>query len=107
MGGAKVSDKIKVIEKFVDIADTIVIGGAMANTFLKYKGHNMGASKVEADQEQVLDGIYSAAHKKLDTSIEDFINYIIIICFPFFCWNSRIIIQIINKLVNIIGHYKK
>lgn len=73
MGGAKVSDKIKVIEKFVDIADTIVIGGAMANTFLKYKGHNMGASKVEADQEQVLDGIYSAAHKKLDTSIEDFI----------------------------------
>lgn len=73
MGGAKVSDKITVIEKFVDIADTIVIGGAMANTFLKYKGHNMGGSKVEDGQEEVLDGIYKAAHKKLDTSIEDFI----------------------------------
>ncbi len=73
MGGAKVSDKITVIEKFVDIADTIVIGGAMANTFLKYKGHDMGGSKVEDGQEAVLDGIYKAAHKKLDTSVEDFI----------------------------------
>lgn len=73
MGGAKVSDKITVIEKFVDIADKIVIGGAMANTFLTYKGHDMGGSKVEAGQETVLDGIYKAAHKKLDTSIEDFI----------------------------------
>ncbi len=73
MGGAKVSDKITVIEKFVDIADTIVIGGAMANTFLKYKGHTMGSSKVEDNQEPVLDGIYKAAHEKLDTSIEDFI----------------------------------
>lgn len=73
MGGAKVSDKITVIEKFVAIADKIVIGGAMANTFLTYKGHDMGGSKVEAGQEAVLDGIYKAAHKKLDTSIEDFI----------------------------------
>lgn len=73
MGGAKVSDKITVIEKFVGIADKIIIGGAMANTFLKYKGHNMGGSKVEEGQEKVLDGIYNAAHKKLDTSVEDFI----------------------------------
>ncbi len=73
MGGAKVSDKIKVIERFVDIADTIVIGGAMANTFLQYKGHHMGASKVEADQAAELDTIYSKAHHKLSTSIEDFI----------------------------------
>lgn len=73
MGGAKVSDKITVIERFVHIADKIIIGGAMANTFLKYKGHDMGASKIEDDQEKVLDGIYSAAHEKLDTSIEDFI----------------------------------
>lgn len=73
MGGAKVSDKITVIERFVDIADKIIIGGAMANTFLKYKGHHMGSSKVEDGQEPVLDGIYKAAHEKLDTSIEDFI----------------------------------
>jgi phosphoglycerate kinase len=73
MGGAKVSDKITVIEKFVDIADTIIIGGAMANTFLTYKGHDMGGSKVEEGQEKVLDTIYKAAHDKLDTSVEDFI----------------------------------
>jgi len=73
MGGAKVSDKITVIERFVGIADKIIIGGAMANTFLKYKGHHMGSSKIEDGQEKVLDGIYLAAHKKLDTSIDDFI----------------------------------
>jgi phosphoglycerate kinase len=38
MGGAKVSDKIGVIERFVHVADKIIIGGAMANTFLAYKG---------------------------------------------------------------------
>ncbi|MFZ1250056.1 MAG: phosphoglycerate kinase [Candidatus Microsaccharimonas sp.] len=73
MGGAKVSDKITVIERFVDIADKIIIGGAMANTFLKYKGHHMGSSMVEEGQESVLDKIYSAAHHKLEGSVEDFI----------------------------------
>jgi phosphoglycerate kinase len=73
MGGAKVSDKITVIERFVGIADTIIVGGAMSNTFLTYKGHDMGDSLVEAGQERVLDGIYMAAHKKLSTSIDDFI----------------------------------
>jgi len=73
MGGAKISDKITVVEKFVDVADKIIIGGAMSNTFLKYKGHHMGASKVEDGQEKVLDSIYLAAHEKLDTSVDDFI----------------------------------
>ena len=73
MGGAKVSDKITVIERLVGVADKIIIGGAMSNTFLKYKGHHMGSSKVEDGQEKVLDNIYLAAHKKLDTSIDDFI----------------------------------
>lgn len=73
MGGAKVSDKIGLIEKFVDSADAIIIGGAMANTFLAYKGHHMGASMVEKDQEAVLDNLYTKAHKKLEGSIEDFI----------------------------------
>lgn len=73
MGGAKVSDKITVIERFVDVADRIIIGGAMANTFLKYKGYDVGASKVEDGQEQVLDGIYSAAHHKSDGHADDFI----------------------------------
>lgn len=73
MGGAKISDKITVIERFVGIADKIIVGGAMSNTFLKYKGHHMGISVVEDNQEKVLDNIYLAAHKKLDTSIDDFI----------------------------------
>ncbi len=73
MGGAKISDKIAVIEQLVDVADKIIIGGAMSNTFLKYKGHHMGSSKVEDGQEAILDNIYLTAHEKLDTSVDDFI----------------------------------
>lgn len=73
MGGAKVSDKIGLIERFVNSADAIIIGGAMANTFLAYKGHHMGASMREKGQEPVLDSLYAKAHAKLETSIEDFI----------------------------------
>ncbi len=50
LGGSKVSDKIAVIEKFLDIVDGFIIGGAMAYTFLKAKGHNIGKSLVEADK---------------------------------------------------------
>ena len=50
LGGAKVSDKIAVIEKFLDIVDGFIIGGAMAYTFLKAKGHAVGKSLVEADK---------------------------------------------------------
>lgn len=73
MGGAKISDKITVIERFVGVADKIVIGGAMANTFLQYKGHQIGSSKVEVGQGPVLDGIYQAAQQKTDGSADDFI----------------------------------
>jgi phosphoglycerate kinase len=44
LGGAKVSDKIKVIERFLEVADTILIGGAMAFPFLKAQGHEVGNS---------------------------------------------------------------
>ena len=73
LGGAKISDKIGVIEEFAHTADKIVIGGAMANTFLAYKGFHVGASMVETNQNEVLDRIYAAAHEKLDQSVEDFI----------------------------------
>ena len=44
LGGAKVSDKIHVIERFLQVADAILIGGAMAFPFLEAKGHTVGAS---------------------------------------------------------------
>jgi len=44
LGGAKVSDKIKVIERFLEVADEILIGGAMAFPFLKASGHQIGSS---------------------------------------------------------------
>ncbi len=49
LGGAKVSDKIAVIEALLGKVDRLLIGGGMANTFLKAKGYNMGKSLVEAD----------------------------------------------------------
>ncbi len=73
MGGAKISDKIAVIEQFVQVADKIVIGGAMANTFLAYKGISMGISKLESDQQETLDRIYTAAHNKVGDNVDDFI----------------------------------
>jgi phosphoglycerate kinase len=74
LGGAKVSDKIAVIERFVEVADTILIGGAMANTFLAHKGVAVGASKVEAGQSVVLEAIYAAAAKKVGPDrVDEFI----------------------------------
>lgn len=50
LGGAKVSDKINVISKLMTKANTLLIGGAMANTFLAAKGYNIGFSKFEEDR---------------------------------------------------------
>lgn len=47
LGGAKVSDKINVIKRFLTLADNLLVGGGMANTFLAAKGHKMGASFYE------------------------------------------------------------
>ena len=47
LGGAKVTDKVKVISRFLDLADVLMIGGAMSLTLLKAKGLSVGASKVE------------------------------------------------------------
>ena len=50
LGGAKVSDKIEILDKLIDQVDTFLIGGAMAYTFLKAKGISVGASKTEEDK---------------------------------------------------------
>lgn len=50
LGGAKVSDKIPVIEKLMNIVDGFLIGGAMAYTFIKGQGHPVGKSLVEEDR---------------------------------------------------------
>lgn len=74
MGGAKVSDKIKVIKALVGEADTIVISGAMANTFLSYRGLDMGKSKVEPDTAPILDDIYETVAKKVgEDKVDDFL----------------------------------
>ena len=76
LGGAKVSDKIAVIKSLIGIADKIIIGGAMANTFLSYRGVNLGASKIESGQAETLDEIYKLAIKKV--GLQNIDNYIIL-----------------------------
>lgn len=50
VGGAKVSDKIELLQNFLKIADTVLVGGAMAYTFLKAQGVEVGLSKTEDDK---------------------------------------------------------
>jgi phosphoglycerate kinase len=74
LGGAKVSDKVAIIERLVDLADTIVVGGAMANTFLAYKGYKMGASKVES-VDPILTALYHKAARKVGAErVDQFIQ---------------------------------
>ena len=74
IGGAKISDKIDLIKRFIDKADKILIGGAMANTFLKFKRYDMGKSLVELDQDEILREIYDLAAAKVGPeNVDDFL----------------------------------
>ncbi|HSM58710.1 MAG TPA: phosphoglycerate kinase [Candidatus Sulfomarinibacteraceae bacterium] len=65
MGGAKISDKIKLIENLLQKADKILIGGGMANTFLAAKGHEMGQSLVEEDAIEEAERLLRTARTRL------------------------------------------
>jgi phosphoglycerate kinase len=69
LGGAKVSDKLGVIENLIDPLDTLLIGGAMCFTFLKAAGHDVGGSRVEEDQVEICRKLTEQAEAS-DTRIE-------------------------------------
>ncbi|HAT20481.1 MAG: phosphoglycerate kinase [Roseibacillus sp.] len=64
LGGAKVRDKIEVIAALLEKADALIIGGAMANTFLHAQGHRMGNSLLEADKSELALDILAKAEAK-------------------------------------------
>jgi phosphoglycerate kinase len=64
LGGAKVSDKIEVVENLMKIADAMLIGGGMAYTFLKAQGLPIGKSLVEADKIELAKKILADAKQK-------------------------------------------
>ena len=64
LGGAKVSDKIGVIENLIDKVDTLVIGGGMAYTFFKAKGYEVGKSICEDDKVELAKELMAKAEAK-------------------------------------------
>ncbi len=74
MGGAKVSDKIKVIENLVEIADYILIGGGMCNTFLKAEGYNVGNSLVDNESIDFCNKILKKYDNKIILPIDLIVN---------------------------------
>jgi 3-phosphoglycerate kinase len=64
VGGAKISDKIDVLNKFIEIADFVAVGGAMANTFLVANGTKVAKSRVDQDDVPVARDILQKARDK-------------------------------------------
>ncbi len=81
LGGAKVSDKILVIENLLDQVDSLIIGGAMAYTFLKAKGIAVGKSRVEEEfVDKAKSYIEKAAQKKVNLLLP--VDHIVGAAFP-------------------------
>ncbi len=74
IGGAKISDKIDVINRFIDIADVVAVGGAMANTFLLAEGIEVGKSLDEPSEKHLAAEIIAKARAK--SKAQHFIFYI-------------------------------
>jgi len=64
LGGAKVSDKLTVLENLLERVDAIAVGGAMAFTFLVAEGVDVGSSRVESDQVETVGRIVTAARER-------------------------------------------
>ena len=64
IGGAKVQDKIEVIENLLDKVDHLLIGGGLANTFIKAEGHDVGASLLEEDRVELAQSFIQKAKEK-------------------------------------------
>ena len=65
IGGSKISTKINVIYNLIQKVNNIVVVGAMANNFLKYKGFKVGKSLIEKNSEKIIKKIYEEAIKKI------------------------------------------
>jgi phosphoglycerate kinase len=70
LGGAKVSDKIEVIRNLMKIVDRILIGGAMAYTFLRARGESTGKSLVEEDKIELAHELMREAGEKLELPVD-------------------------------------
>lgn len=64
IGGAKISDKIQMLHRFIDIADIVAVGGAMANTFLLANGYDIGDSLADKDDVPMAREIIDKAREK-------------------------------------------
>jgi phosphoglycerate kinase len=64
VGGAKVSSKLAALHNMLQHVDTVVVGGAMANTFLKYMGYAVGKSKIEEDRVAAAGDVIKKATEK-------------------------------------------
>lgn len=64
LGGAKVSDKLTVLERLLERVDVLAVGGAMASTFLVAQGHDVGASRVERDRVAEVDDLVARARER-------------------------------------------
>jgi 3-phosphoglycerate kinase len=74
IGGAKIADKIEILKRFIDIADVVAVGGAMANTFLLAKGIGVGKSMTDEDDVPLAKQIIELAQEK--TKNGNFVFYL-------------------------------
>ena len=74
LGGAKVSDKILVIENLLKIADKVIVGGGMSYTFAKAQGYEVGNSLLEEDRIEVAKDLIAKAGDKLLLPVDAVVN---------------------------------